>query len=95
MHLNPIAKTSQGKWQDPEWIERVCELALEFPEWGCDRIAYYLALKTFPISGPTVQRILTSQGLSKISQRRQQKKKADEHPPSLLDPALDHSIGAG
>jgi hypothetical protein len=67
--LNTLSNSSQGKWQNPEWISRVRELALAYPEWGCDRIAYYLVLKGLSISGPTVQRILSSQGLGSVSDR--------------------------
>ncbi len=73
--LNTLSNSSQGKWQNPEWISRVRELALAYPEWGCDRIAYYLVLKGLSISGPTVQRILTSQGLGSVSDRIEESKK--------------------
>ncbi len=65
------AQNGQGKWQDPVWIDRVKELALAYPDWGCDRIAYYLVLKSLPISGPTVQRILKAQGLATEALRRE------------------------
>lgn len=64
------AQSGQGKWRDAVWIERVKALALAYPEWGCDRIAYYLVLQGQLISGPTVQRILNAQGLSTESLRR-------------------------
>jgi hypothetical protein len=86
--LNSLPNLSQGKWQNPEWIERVCDLARSYPEWGCDRIAYYLVLKGFSISGPTVQRILTSQGLGTMVQRMEQKKKAVESPPFETQPEV-------
>jgi transposase-like protein len=43
--------------------ERVPKLAVEFPEWGCDRIAHYLGLHGQYASPTTVQKILTEQGL--------------------------------
>jgi transposase len=43
--------------------ERVPELAMEFPEWGCDRIAHYLGLQGQYASPTTVQKILTERGL--------------------------------
>lgn len=60
-----------NKWRDPEWVHRVVELAKVYPEWGCDRIAYFFALKGQSISAPTVQRILNSQGLGTASIRLQ------------------------
>lgn len=62
---NPV-----GKWRDPEWIHQVVALATTYPDWGCDRIAYYLHLKGKTISAPTVQRILNSQELGTMAQRR-------------------------
>lgn len=49
----------------------ILALSLEYPEWGCDRIAWYLTLKGTSISSPTVQKILIRHGLGKVSQRRE------------------------
>jgi hypothetical protein len=48
---------------------RVLELALEFPEWGCDRITYSLRLEGQAISSPSVQKILISEKLGKRKER--------------------------
>jgi hypothetical protein len=66
----PLNPNAAGKWRNPEWINRVSELATTYPDWGCDRIAYYLHLKGMTISAPTVQRILNSQELGTVAQRR-------------------------
>jgi len=47
----------------------VLGLCLEYPEWGCDRLAYYLTLKGSPVSSPTVQKILIRAGLGRVAQR--------------------------
>lgn len=44
-------------------------LCLEFPEWGCDRLAHYLTLTGNRISSPTVQKILIENGLGRAAQR--------------------------
>jgi len=53
--------------------QEVIAIALEFPEWGCDRIAYFLELKGRKLSSPTVQKILIRNGLGRASQRRARK----------------------
>jgi transposase len=54
----------------PPALEReILTLARERPEWGCDRIAFYLKLEGKPVSPPTVQKILVRHGLGKRSQR--------------------------
>jgi hypothetical protein len=45
-------------------------LCLEFPAWGCDRLAWYLTLKGDSVSSPTVQKILIRHGLGRTEQRR-------------------------
>lgn len=47
----------------------VLELCLEYPEWGCDRLAHYLTLKGSRVSSPTVQKILVRAGLGRVAQR--------------------------
>jgi transposase len=49
--------------------EEILSLIRENPEWGCDRIAYYLKLKGKAVSSPTVQKILIRHGLGRRSQR--------------------------
>lgn len=53
----------------PEVETGVVALSLEYPEWGCDRIAWYFSLKGTPISSPTVQKILIRHGLGRMAQR--------------------------
>lgn len=53
----------------PELAQAVLDLCLEFPEWGCDRLAHYLTLKGRRLSSPTVQKILVSRGLGRAAQR--------------------------
>lgn len=45
-------------------------LCLEFPDWGCDKLALYLTLTGDPVSSPTVQKILIRHGLGRASMRR-------------------------
>lgn len=62
----------------PEALERdVVQLALDNPEWGCDRISYYLKLHRKKVSSPTVQKILIRNRIGKKSQRLEPK---DRHP---------------
>lgn len=42
---------------------RVLELAREYPEWGCDRISYYLELQGAKMSPTTIQKVLTRNGM--------------------------------
>lgn len=50
--------------------KRVLQLCLEFPEWGCDRLAHYLTLTEGKVSSPTVQKLLLRNGLGKAADRR-------------------------
>jgi hypothetical protein len=50
--------------------KKVIALCLEYPDWGCDRLAWYLTLKGDAISSPTAQKILIRHGLGKTGQRR-------------------------
>jgi hypothetical protein len=49
---------------------KLIALCLEYPEWGCDRLAWYLTLKGDAISSPTAQKILIRHGLGRAAQRR-------------------------
>ena len=69
---SPLAKP-------PELEARLIALCLEYPEWGCDRLAYYLTLKGSPLSSPTAQKILIRHGLGKKEARLAASKK--EGPP--------------
>lgn len=47
----------------------ILDIARDRPAWGCDRIAYFLALEGMPVSSPTVQKVLVSAGLGRRAQR--------------------------
>jgi len=49
--------------------QKVVELCLEYPDWGCDKLSLYLSLTGTRISSPTVQKILIRHGLGRYSQR--------------------------
>lgn len=49
--------------------EAVLGLCRRYPEWGCDRLAYYLTLTGSPVSSPTVQKILIRNSLGRVAQR--------------------------
>lgn len=53
----------------PEAEPAILRLCLEHPEWGCDRLAHYLTLTAWPVSSPTVQKILIRHGLGRVAQR--------------------------
>ena len=59
---SPLAKP-------PELEARLIALSLEYPEWGCDRLAYYLTLKGSPLSSPTAQKILIRHNLGRKAAR--------------------------
>jgi hypothetical protein len=50
---------------------KLIALCLEYPDWGCDRLAWYLTLKGDAVSSPTVQKILIRHGLGRAPQRRE------------------------
>ena len=60
---SPLAKS-------PALEARLIALCIEYPEWGCDRLAYYLTLKGESISSPTAQKILIRHGLGRAGSRR-------------------------
>jgi hypothetical protein len=48
----------------PDHVDgRIRALAAEYPDWGCDRISYFLSLKGDKVSATTVQKILRRNGL--------------------------------
>lgn len=49
--------------------EKVLDLAVENPEWGCDRISHYLGLIGEKVSPTTTQKILTRSGLRTVGER--------------------------
>ncbi len=66
----PIRKHPQAISKELE--SEIIGLAKENPEWGCDRIAYFLKLNRKRVSSPTVQKILIRNGIGKKSQRTKQ-----------------------
>ena len=60
--LPPIPKSHPMATPD-EHAGRLLEVSLEHPAWGCDRLSAHLKLEGISISGPTIQRILTKNGL--------------------------------
>ena len=68
---NPDGTRSRSPLAKPLTLEnKILGLCLEYPEWGCDRLAWYLTLKGEAVSSPTVQKILIRHGLGKVAQRR-------------------------
>jgi hypothetical protein len=53
----------------PEAEPAILRLCLENPEWGCDRLAHYLTLTAWPVSSPTVQKVLIRNGLGRVAER--------------------------
>jgi hypothetical protein len=47
----------------------ILKLARENPEWGCDRLSYYLKINGRGVSSPTVQKILIRNKMGRRSQR--------------------------
>jgi transposase InsO family protein len=66
--LPPIAK-SHPMTTPPEVVERICELALAHPAYGCNRIEALLALEGRRVSAITIQKILNDKDLGTRSQR--------------------------
>jgi transposase len=52
---------------------RILEIAIQNPEWGCDRISYFLELKKLFVSGTTVQKILRANAIGSISERQRKR----------------------
>jgi len=48
---------------------RVIAVCLQNPEWGCDRVAYYLTLTGHPLSSPTAQKIMIRHGYGRKEAR--------------------------
>lgn len=61
-HLPPIAK-SHPMTTPEEVVEKVLELALEHPGWGCNRVSDWLKLQGISISPPTVQKLWNERNL--------------------------------
>jgi hypothetical protein len=68
-NLGPPGRSPLAKPVELE--NRLIALCLEYPEWGCDRLAYYLTLKGSPLSSPTAQKILIRHNLGRKAARLQ------------------------
>ena len=61
--LPPIHK-SHPMTTPEEVVERILELSLAHPSWGCVRLSNYLKHQGISVSSPTVQNLLTKNGLA-------------------------------
>ena len=60
--LPPIHK-SHPMTTPPEVVERILDLSLTHPAWGCDRLSDTMKLEGSYVSGPTIQNILNQNGM--------------------------------
>lgn len=72
-------------------MESILQITLERPSWGCDRIAYYLALSGIKASSPTVQKILITHQLGKRVQREARSAAHAAHDARNPDPPREHA----
>jgi transposase len=55
----------------PENLKKqILDLAIQYPDWGCDKISYYLEILRIRASSTTVQKILRKNGMARKSERR-------------------------
>lgn len=66
--LPPIHK-SHPFTTPPETVERILELSLQHPAWGCVRLSDHLKLEGISVSSPTVQNILIKHGMGSKYER--------------------------
>lgn len=66
--LPPIHKT-HPQTTPPEIQEKIVAFSLEHPGWGCYRLSDALKLQGISVSGPTIQSILTKNGLTTMYDR--------------------------
>ncbi len=66
--LPPIHK-SHPFTTPPETVERILELSLQHPAWGCVRLSDHLKLEGVSVSSPTVQNILIKHGMGSKYER--------------------------
>lgn len=66
--LPPIAK-SHPQTTPPEVVERIAELALEHPSYGCNRLEALLKAEGHGVSNVTIQKALNDRDLSSRYQR--------------------------
>jgi transposase InsO family protein len=66
--LPPIHK-SHPFTTPPETVEKILNLSMEHPAWGCDRLSDQLMLEGIKVSSPTVQDILIKNGMGSRYER--------------------------
>ncbi len=66
--LPPIHKT-HPQTTPPEVVDKILELALQHPTWGCTRYRDFLKLQGISVSSSTVQNILIKHGLASKYER--------------------------
>ncbi len=66
--LSPIHK-SHPFTTPPETVEKILELSIEHPTWGCDRLSDQLKFQGVNVSSPTIQAILIKNGLGSRYER--------------------------
>jgi hypothetical protein len=64
----------------PEVVERILELSLAHPAWGCNRLSHLMELEGTYVSAPTVQKILNEHGMGSRYERwlALERKRAEE-----------------
>jgi hypothetical protein len=72
--------------KSPALENMILNVCLDYPDWGCDRLAWYLTLKGESISSPTVQKILLRHGLGRAAQRRLESAQKNEQAARLRNP---------
>ncbi len=66
--LPPIHKTHPFT-TPPATVEKILNLSMEHPAWGCDRLSNHLMLEGIKVSSPTVQDILIKNGMGSRYER--------------------------
>jgi transposase InsO family protein len=66
--LPPIHKTHPFT-TPPETVEKILNLSMEHPAWGCDRLSDQLMLQGIKVSSPTIQDILIKNGMGSRYER--------------------------
>lgn len=61
--LPPIPH-SHPDTKDPETVQKILAIALEYPAWGCTKMSDHLKLQGVSVSSPTVQKILIRNNLA-------------------------------
>lgn len=67
-NLPPVHK-SHPQTTPPEIVQRVIQLSLLHADWGCSRLSTCLKEQNISISGPTIQRILSKEGMGSKNER--------------------------